>query len=178
MHGLFRRPGKHLEHGLRLQPADPRQLLGRVVHDPLADRGGAVAKPEHEPLFDGRQLVLGGTCQNFRADLELAQVRLKLPHKLRIPCFSVEHWRTPRLDQYDVSFRVPIRGDAVVVRPDADRVRAILAAAQGALLAVIAQQIYYRYFHGQTTNEMFALFGPGVQILDRRIAELLETDAR
>ncbi len=40
-------------------------------------------------------------------------------------------------------------------------------------IAVIAQQIYYRYFHGQTTNEMFALFGPGVQILDRRIAELL-----
>lgn len=39
--------------------------------------------------------------------------------------------------------------------------------------AVIAQQIYYRYFHQQTTNEMFALFGPGVQILDRRIAELL-----
>ncbi|UUZ58280.1 phosphotransferase family protein [Nocardioides sp. B-3] len=39
--------------------------------------------------------------------------------------------------------------------------------------AVIAQQIYYRYFHGQTTYEMFALFGPGVQILDRRIAELL-----
>ena len=39
--------------------------------------------------------------------------------------------------------------------------------------AVIAQQIYYRYFHGQTTNEMFALFGPGVQILDRRIIELL-----
>ena len=39
--------------------------------------------------------------------------------------------------------------------------------------AVIAQQIYYRYFHGQTTNEMFALFGPAVQILDRRIAEVL-----
>ncbi|PUA80476.1 phosphotransferase family protein [Nocardioides currus] len=39
--------------------------------------------------------------------------------------------------------------------------------------AVIAQQIYYRYFHGQTTNEMFAMFGPGVQILDRRIAEVL-----
>jgi aminoglycoside phosphotransferase (APT) family kinase protein len=42
--------------------------------------------------------------------------------------------------------------------------------------AVIAQQIYYRYFHGQTTNEMYALFGPGVQILDRRIAELLKPD--
>ena len=27
--------------------------------------------------------------------------------------------------------------------------------------AVIAQQIYYRYFHGQTTNELFAMFGPG-----------------
>ena len=39
--------------------------------------------------------------------------------------------------------------------------------------AVIAQQIYYRYFHKQTTNELFAMFGPGVQILDRRIAELL-----
>ena len=39
--------------------------------------------------------------------------------------------------------------------------------------AVIAQQIYYRYFHGQTSNEMFALFGHGVQVLDRRIAELL-----
>ena len=39
--------------------------------------------------------------------------------------------------------------------------------------AVIAQQIYYRWFHGQTTNEMFALFGAGVQVLDRRIAELL-----
>jgi aminoglycoside phosphotransferase (APT) family kinase protein len=39
--------------------------------------------------------------------------------------------------------------------------------------AAIAQQIYYRYFHGQTSNELFALFGPGVQILDRRIEELL-----
>ncbi len=39
--------------------------------------------------------------------------------------------------------------------------------------AVIAQQIYYRYFHKQTSNEMFSLFGPAVQILDRRIAELV-----
>ncbi len=39
--------------------------------------------------------------------------------------------------------------------------------------AVIAQQIYYRYFHGQTSNEMFALFGTGVQIIGRRISELL-----
>jgi aminoglycoside phosphotransferase (APT) family kinase protein len=39
--------------------------------------------------------------------------------------------------------------------------------------AVIAQQIYYRYFHGQTSNEMYSLFGPAVQIIDRRIQELL-----
>ena len=36
-------------------------------------------------------------------------------------------------------------------------------------MAVIAQQIYYRYFHGQTTNEMYALFGPAVQIIGRRL---------
>jgi aminoglycoside phosphotransferase (APT) family kinase protein len=39
--------------------------------------------------------------------------------------------------------------------------------------AVIAQQIYYRYFHRQTTNEMYALFGPAVQVFDRRIGEVL-----
>jgi aminoglycoside phosphotransferase (APT) family kinase protein len=39
--------------------------------------------------------------------------------------------------------------------------------------AVIAQQIYYRYFHGQTKNELFALFGPAVQVLERRIRDLL-----
>lgn len=40
-------------------------------------------------------------------------------------------------------------------------------------LAVIAQQIYYRYANGQTTNEAYALFGPAVQVLDRRLATLL-----
>lgn len=30
-------------------------------------------------------------------------------------------------------------------------------------LAVIAQQIYYRYFHKQTSNDMYALFGPGAK---------------
>ena len=39
-------------------------------------------------------------------------------------------------------------------------------------LAVIAQQIYYRYHHGQTTNEAYAAFGPAVQVLDRRLAKL------
>lgn len=41
-------------------------------------------------------------------------------------------------------------------------------------LAVIAQQIYYRYFHGQTTNEMYALFGPAVQIIGRRLDGLIQ----
>jgi aminoglycoside phosphotransferase (APT) family kinase protein len=40
-------------------------------------------------------------------------------------------------------------------------------------LAVISQQIYYRYFHKQTTNELFALFGPAVHIAERRCRELL-----
>jgi aminoglycoside phosphotransferase (APT) family kinase protein len=40
-------------------------------------------------------------------------------------------------------------------------------------LAVIAQQIYYRYANGQTTNEAYAVFGPAVRVLDRRLATLL-----
>ncbi len=40
-------------------------------------------------------------------------------------------------------------------------------------LAVISQQIYYRYFHGQTSNELFAHFGPAVHVADRRIKRLL-----
>ena len=44
-------------------------------------------------------------------------------------------------------------------------------------MAVIAQQIYYRYFHGQTTNEMYALFGPAVQIIGRRLDGLIAGDA-
>jgi aminoglycoside phosphotransferase (APT) family kinase protein len=35
-------------------------------------------------------------------------------------------------------------------------------------LAVIAQQIYYRYVHGQTTNEAFAVFGTAVRYLEQR----------
>ncbi len=41
-------------------------------------------------------------------------------------------------------------------------------------LAVISQQIYYRYFHKQTTNEMFALFGPAVHLAAKRIERLLQ----
>ena len=35
-------------------------------------------------------------------------------------------------------------------------------------LGVIAQQIYYRYFHGQTSNEAYAIFGPAANHLEQR----------
>ncbi|WP_027861052.1 phosphotransferase family protein [Marmoricola sp. URHB0036] len=35
-------------------------------------------------------------------------------------------------------------------------------------LGVIAQQIYYRYFHRQTSNEAYAIFGPAAQHLEQR----------
>ncbi len=41
-------------------------------------------------------------------------------------------------------------------------------------LAVIAQQIYYRYHHGQTTNEESARFLPVVEYLDERCHRLID----
>jgi len=41
-------------------------------------------------------------------------------------------------------------------------------------LAVIAQQIYYRYHHGQTTNEAYAGFLPVVQYLEQRCQALID----
>ena len=40
-------------------------------------------------------------------------------------------------------------------------------------LAVIAQQIWYRYSHGQTHNEAYAVFGPAVGYLEQRCRRLL-----
>ena len=40
-------------------------------------------------------------------------------------------------------------------------------------LAVIAQQIWYRYFHKQTTNEAYAAFGPAVGYLEQRCRSIL-----
>lgn len=40
-------------------------------------------------------------------------------------------------------------------------------------LAVIAQQIWYRYAHGQTTNEAYAVFGPAVGYLETRCRSLI-----
>ncbi len=41
-------------------------------------------------------------------------------------------------------------------------------------LAVIAQQIYYRYYHGQTRDQRFALFIHAVNILDRTARRHIE----
>jgi aminoglycoside phosphotransferase (APT) family kinase protein len=41
-------------------------------------------------------------------------------------------------------------------------------------LAVIAQQIYYRFHHGQTTNEAYGRFLPMVHLLDQRCSRLLD----
>jgi aminoglycoside phosphotransferase (APT) family kinase protein len=43
-------------------------------------------------------------------------------------------------------------------------------------LAVIAQQIWYRYYHRQTTNEAYAVFGPAVGYLEKRCRQLLAGD--
>jgi aminoglycoside phosphotransferase (APT) family kinase protein len=40
-------------------------------------------------------------------------------------------------------------------------------------LGVIAQQIYYRYFHGQTTNERYAIFGPAARALEERCNRII-----
>lgn len=40
-------------------------------------------------------------------------------------------------------------------------------------LGVIAQQIYYRYFHRQTTNEAYAIFGPAANHLETRCLAII-----
>ncbi|ROZ89374.1 phosphotransferase family protein [Gordonia sp. OPL2] len=40
-------------------------------------------------------------------------------------------------------------------------------------LAVIAQQIYYRYYHGQTTNERFGALGFAVGMVESRLNDLI-----
>lgn len=40
-------------------------------------------------------------------------------------------------------------------------------------LGVIAQQIYYRYFHKQTTNEAYAIFGPAAAHLETRCQSII-----
>ena len=42
------------------------------------------------------------------------------------------------------------------------------------IVAGIAQQIWYRYYHGQTSNPAFAMFGPAVQFLVARCEKLID----
>jgi aminoglycoside phosphotransferase (APT) family kinase protein len=41
-------------------------------------------------------------------------------------------------------------------------------------LAVIAQQIYYRYYHGQTKDERFAALIHGVRVLEKTALQIVE----
>lgn len=41
-------------------------------------------------------------------------------------------------------------------------------------VATIGQQIYYRYYHGQTKDKRFAMLIGGVQIIERKIRSILE----
>lgn len=43
-------------------------------------------------------------------------------------------------------------------------------------LAVIAQQIYYRYYHGQTTNEAYAILGQAVGMVADRLDQIIAGD--
>jgi aminoglycoside phosphotransferase (APT) family kinase protein len=42
-------------------------------------------------------------------------------------------------------------------------------------LAVIAQQIYYRFYHGQTTDERFRMFVFAVRILERTAMGVIDS---
>ena len=44
-------------------------------------------------------------------------------------------------------------------------------------LAVIAQQIYYRFYHKQTTNKKFVFFGVAVQMLERYCQRLIDSQS-
>ncbi len=40
-------------------------------------------------------------------------------------------------------------------------------------IGVISQQIYYRFFHGQTTNEAYARFGPAATYFEKRCLQIM-----
>ncbi|MDX1589128.1 MAG: phosphotransferase family protein [Oleiphilaceae bacterium] len=44
-------------------------------------------------------------------------------------------------------------------------------------LAVIMQQIYYRYYHGQTSDKRFAIFGQAISYLEKRCERLMAESA-
>ena len=44
-------------------------------------------------------------------------------------------------------------------------------------LAVIMQQIYYRFYHGQTKDKRFAMFGQAINYLEQRCLKLIKASA-
>jgi aminoglycoside phosphotransferase (APT) family kinase protein len=100
---------------------------------------------------------------------------------------ALAYWIQPDDDEFFQAFRrQPTTAPGMwtreqVVRWYCDRTDRDLNAAQWRFyevfglfrLAVIAQQIWYRYFHGQTHNEAYAVFGPAVGYLEQRCRRLL-----
>lgn len=104
---------------------------------------------------------------------------------------ALAYWVEPEDDEFFLLFRrQPTTAPGMwtrrqVVEAYGDRAGLSLTPAQWSFyevfglfrLAVIAQQIWYRYVHGQTTNEAYAAFGPAVGYLEGRCRRIVAGSA-
>ncbi|MBK7271654.1 MAG: phosphotransferase family protein [Actinomycetales bacterium] len=133
---------------LVLDPTDPTRIVG-VLDWELATVG--------DPLMD-----LGSALAYWvQADDDLVMQRMR-----RQPTHA-----PGMLTRAEVVERYTERA-GLVVSPEQWRFYEVFGLFR---LAVIAQQIYYRFVHGQTSNPAFAEFGAAVAYLDYRSRSILET---
>lgn len=150
------------------QPADVGQ---RMIHN--------------DYRFDN--LVLAPTEPGYEVaavlDWELATVGDPL---MDLGC-TLAYWVQPDDDEFFLAFRrQPTTAPGMWIREQVvaaycERMGYSLTAEQWRFyevqglfrLAVIAQQIWYRYVHGQTTNEALASFGPAVAYLEARCRRII-----
>ena len=133
---------------LILDPTDPTRIVG-VLDWELATVG--------DPLMD-----LGSALAYWvQADDDLVMQRMR-----RQPTHA-----PGMLTRAEVVGRYTERA-GLVVSPEQWRFYEVFGLFR---LAVIAQQIYYRFVHGQTTNPAFAEFGAAVAYLDYRSRSILES---
>lgn len=131
---------------LVLDPADPSRIVG-VLDWEMATVG--------DPLMDlGGALAYWAQADDHPAFLA---VRLQPTH---VPGMLT---RAEVVERYAA-------GRGLVVTPQEWRFYEVFGTFR---LAVIAQQIYYRFHHGQTTNPAYQRFGDVVRILDARCAALI-----
>jgi aminoglycoside phosphotransferase (APT) family kinase protein len=129
-----------------LDPDDPMQIIG-VLDWEMATVG--------DPLMD-----LGGTLAYWVQDTDDEFFRMfrrqptNLPGMLSRP-EVVDYY----CDQMGYS-----------VTPDQWRFYEVYGLFR---LGVIAQQIYYRFFHGQTTNKAYEIFGPAASHLEQRCNQII-----